>query len=171
VSSHPTVTVVDRVDRLYSTMLGSIIERDSSSSSSRNTNPSTFIPPPPSQNGFPKALHRSAFKKSLVASSRAPARADQPLRAPPVAPTLAQTAPSPQEGTISGGSGTQREVDEVLRSVQAENEARVAGMTAEERQSERDDLEARFGKGLLDGLRKRREIREGKQRESLELRL
>ena len=55
---------------------------------------------------------------------------------------------------------------EVLRSVQSENEARVAGMSAEERDSEREDLEARFGKGLLDGLRKRREAREGKQGQS-----
>ena len=56
---------------------------------------------------------------------------------------------------------------EVLRSVQSENEARVAGMSAEERESEREDLEARFGKGLLDGLRKRREARERKQGQSL----
>lgn len=58
------------------------------------------------------------------------------------------------------------DVEEVLRSVQAENEAQVAGMSAEERQSEREDLEARFGKGLLDGLRKRREAKEAKQCES-----
>jgi hypothetical protein len=47
--------------------------------------------------------------------------------------------------------------------VDDENTQRVASMTAEEREEEVGELKARFGSGLEDLMRRRREKREGKQ--------
>jgi hypothetical protein len=51
----------------------------------------------------------------------------------------------------------------VRRMVDDENTQRVASMTAEEREEEVGELKARFGSGLEDLMRRRREKREGKQ--------
>lgn len=48
----------------------------------------------------------------------------------------------------------------MIRSVQAENEATIAAMSPEERELEREELLARFGGGLLETFKKRREARE-----------
>lgn len=49
------------------------------------------------------------------------------------------------------------------RMVDKENAQRVASMTAEEREEEVGELKARFGSGLEDLMRQRRQKREGKQ--------
>jgi hypothetical protein len=54
-------------------------------------------------------------------------------------------------------------MEKVRRGADDENTRRVAEMTAEEREEEVGELKARFGSGLEDLMRRRRENREGKQ--------
>jgi hypothetical protein len=51
------------------------------------------------------------------------------------------------------------EAERVQKEVDAENAARVEGMSAEEREQEVEELKERFGAGLVDIMRKRREKR------------
>lgn len=132
------------------TMLGSIIERSAPSSSSA---PVSFIPSPPSASGFPKAQHRSAFKKSL-------ARPAQPRTAAPpsLGPTPAQATQTAQQ--FDNDDDHLDETAKILRSVQRENEDKLASMSSEEIQQKKEELLERFGGGLLDQFRKRREQRQ-----------
>lgn len=60
----------------------------------------------------------------------------------------------------SNKSGPHSEVEEVRRTIDAENSSRVANMSDGERQQEVEELKERFGPGILELMRKRRAARE-----------
>jgi hypothetical protein len=122
-------------------LVGKIVEKASSS------NP----PPPPrpptsaSAHAFPPVLHRSQRPKT---SSR-------------FGSSLLQTQKlgESSKGAAAWNDENKTESERVRESVDDENTRRVAGMSAEEREEEVEELKARFGSGLEDLMRKRREKR------------
>lgn len=76
----------------------------------------------------------------------------------------AQTECKSASEELEGGEG-EDETERMLRSVGRENDDKIAAMTPQEIQQEKDELIERFGGGLLDVLRKRREKREQSQGE------
>jgi len=70
----------------------------------------------------------------------------------------AQTERKSASEELEGGEG-EDETERMLRSVGRENDDKIAAMTPQEIQQEKDELIERFGGGLLDVLRKRREKR------------
>lgn len=67
----------------------------------------------------------------------------------------------PAVGPSAAAPGTGSEAEEVQRQVDAENSARVAAMSDSERAQEVEELKERFGGGVVDLMRKRREARGG----------
>ena len=83
-----------------------------------------------------------AANSSTSASAPAPASADVP------------------EQDVS--TQAEDETSRIIQSVQRENDDRLQAMSHDERMAEKQELLGKFGGGLLDVLRKRREAREGK---------
>lgn len=138
-------------------MLGSIVEKDVPAPKA----PSLPTARPGSIGGFPQAAHRSTSRFAL-AKAAAAARGKGPASAatsrPARAPALQTTGPDPDEPDPAAPLSESEEV-RIRREVSAENDARLAAMTVDEVVQEREELLARFGPGLLDVLRKRRETR------------
>lgn len=145
-------------------IVGEVLERRAGGKASN------AAPTPPSQShaGFPKVQHRShvsAFKRVRAQAARpgamgaeqdAPAVQDSAaapagpsrMAARPAVPPAPRSAPSPSEGLSADG---------ILQQVQAENNERVSRMSESERQEELGELEAMFGRDLLERLRQRGE--------------
>jgi hypothetical protein len=148
---------------ITSSMLGSIVEKDVPAP----TAPSLPSARPGNVGGFPQATHRSTSRFALAkatAASRGKGPAAPAGSRPARAPALQTTSPNPDEAPpqhsiSSKPPGSETEEARIRREVSAENDARLAAMTAEEVLQEREELLARFGPGLLDVLRKRRETR------------
>ncbi|KAJ3572950.1 hypothetical protein NP233_g2738 [Leucocoprinus birnbaumii] len=130
-------------------LLGSVIERKSKGPS---------VPPRsinPSVHGFPVVQHRSksAFARSRE-EARKPISISQEMRpqAPPVIVSDSQ---------VSGDAEPKEpNTDDWRAQMSAENEKRVAGMTAEEREAEKREILERFGVGIGDVLKRARLARE-----------
>lgn len=142
------------VDRVYNILilanhqpimiLRDIVERPLTSS--------PFSPPPPpkapsSSQAFPPVLHRSLRKPPKSAQFRHA----QPDTQPEAGPSKPRAG-----GTATQGEG---EYEQVRQSVDVENRQRVESMSQEEREEEIQELKERFGPGLLELMRKRREGR------------
>ncbi|WWC72877.1 uncharacterized protein I206_106841 [Kwoniella pini CBS 10737] len=139
-------------------MLKDIVERPSKPPVA----PSAPVPSS-SSSGFPLAVHRSqrpsAFAKARH-SQAARAAGEQAAgqgKAVDVPPTLHTSQP---HRAHSNSIDKLSEVEEVRRSVQDENARRVEGMTQIERDGEVEELKERFGSGIVELMRKRKEARE-----------
>lgn len=133
-------------------MIKSIVEKPTSS-----PNPPQFTPPQvPTLGGFPRATHRSQ-STSLFSKARSKPLPSRQAQAPVVQSTV--PIPPPPTSRISFPQNLSDE-QHIIDSAQRENEERIAGMSLEERQQEAKELVERFGGGLADILRKRREARE-----------
>jgi hypothetical protein len=133
-------------------LVGKIIEKPS---------PSSADPPPPpraptssSAHSFPPVLHRSQRATSRFGSNAQKVGESSKSKS---------AAPIPKPVQHQDDFETLPEGEKVRRMVDDENTQRVASMTAEEREEEVGELKARFGSGLEDLMRRRREKREGKQ--------
>ncbi|GFZ47259.1 hypothetical protein JCM24511_05002 [Saitozyma sp. JCM 24511] len=131
-------------------------------------------PPTPSTSAFPPAVHRSQRPKTSAFSR---ARRDESTRSAggqvlgegriveSVHPVELDAGPSagPSASRLSGPRDgvSESEYERVRREVDAENTARVESMTEEERISEVQELQERFGPGLVELMRKRRAARQG----------
>ncbi|KAG6820119.1 hypothetical protein H0H93_005125 [Arthromyces matolae] len=124
-----------------SSLVGSVFERKSTSHSS----PKIFTP---AKAGFPAAQHRS---KSAFARNLEGVRKNGASR-PREAPTITSSA-----ATRPSGSS---DPNEWRNQVSRENEQRVASMTDEERERERQEILERFGAGVGDILKKVKLARE-----------
>ncbi|CED82381.1 Uncharacterized conserved protein [Phaffia rhodozyma] len=140
-------------------MIGSIVEKPSSS-----PKPPLFVPPSaPTPGGFPRAAHRSK-STSLFAQARSKPSPSRQIQAPVVQSTI--PIPPPPRSRYPLESHHDQSVSEerrIIESAQRENEERIAGMSLDEREQEARELVERFGGGLADLLRKRREAREAKE--------
>lgn len=126
-------------------IVGSIVERKPASSSQHK-------PIGSSASGFPSVQHRS---KSAFARTREDLRKASFSRSqgvPKVAVTLASPPPPLPS---SDGDGWREQISR-------ENEERVANMTEEEREQERQEILERFGANVGDILRKAQKAREGR---------
>ncbi|WVW79585.1 hypothetical protein I302_101554 [Kwoniella bestiolae CBS 10118] len=146
-------------------MLKDIVERPSKA-------PSTPSAPAPGGVGFPIAVHRSqrpsAFAKSRQQQAARQAgvgsKAVGEGRAVDIIPSIGI---SPRQDEGPSAQGQLSEMEEVRRSVEAENTKRVEGMSNAEREEEVEELKERFGSGLMELMRKRKETREGKKPENV----
>ena len=122
-------------------LVGSVIERKPTS----NSVTKVFIP---TKTGFPAVQHRSksAFARSIEGLRKAGTSRSRDV--PIVVPS--RTAPSPE--TADAGDWRNQ--------MSRENEERVASMTEEERERERQEILDRFGEGVGDLLRKVKLARE-----------
>ncbi|WRT69287.1 uncharacterized protein IL334_006271 [Kwoniella shivajii] len=142
-------------------MLKDIIERPSQAP----TAPTAPQPRAPGGTGFPVAVHRSqrpsAFAKAR--QQQAARQAGQKVvgegKAVDAVPALQISSPVSEDVKHVKLS----EVDEVRKSVEAENIRRVEGMSQTEREDEVEELKEIFGGGIVDLMRKRKEARETKQ--------
>ncbi|KAG6829441.1 hypothetical protein H0H87_011396 [Tephrocybe sp. NHM501043] len=123
------------------TLVGSVFERKPSSHST----PKAFTP---AKTGFPSVQHRSksAFARNLEGVRKA--GAGRPQNAPTVAPSRPVR---PMEPT---------DPEEWRNQMSRENEQRVASMTEEEREEERQEILNRFGAGVGDLLKRVKLARE-----------
>lgn len=124
-------------------ILGNIVEKPSSSSSA----PAPPRPPSLNSQAFPPVLHRSQRPGSRF--STGPPKLGESSKAPP---TNNATTSRPVYENLS-------EEERLRQSVDDENERRVAGMDSETRDEEVRELKERFGPGLEDLMRKRRQKR------------
>lgn len=107
--------------------------------------------------GFPRALHRSEKKKSAFLQSReANSRSLNDSNVPPTPVGIPSDDPTPNIESLNYDAPP----DTLLAQISQENEQRVASMTEQERESERQEILARFGSGVGEILRKAREARE-----------
>jgi hypothetical protein len=132
-------------------LVGKIIEKPSSSSANPPHPPRA--PTSSSAHSFPPVLHRSQRATSRFGSNAQKVGESSKSKS---------TAPIPKP-VNQDDFETLPEGEKVRRMVDDENAQRVASMTAEEREEEVEELKARFGSGLEDLMRRRREKREGKQ--------
>lgn len=126
-------------------LVGKIVEKASSS----NPPPPPRAPTSASAHAFPPVLHRS--QRSKTGSRFGSNLQTQKLGESSTSPAPALTPARDHENLT--------ESERVRESVDDENIRRVAGMTVEEREEEVEELKARFGSGLEDLMRKRRERR------------
>ena len=126
-------------------LVGKIVEKASSS----NPPPPPRAPTSASAHAFPPVLHRS--QRSKTSSRFGSNLQTQKLGESSTSPAPALTPARDHENLT--------ENERVRESVDDENTRRVAGMTAEEREEEVEELKARFGSGLEDLMRKRRDKR------------
>lgn len=154
-------------------MIGSIVEKEASFPSPPSLPSPNAAASSSSTAGFPQATHRSLSRFALNklnkanGASSAGGGESRPVRAP----ALQTTAPAEERPTRStapaapSSSSTSRqpqtEEDRIVAEAGRENDLRLAGMSASEIASEREELLARFGPGLAEILRKRREKRDG----------
>ena len=132
-------------------LVGKIVEKPSSTSA--NPPPPPRAPTSSSAHAFPPVLHRSQRATSRFGSNAH--KVGESSKSQPTAPIPRPANHDDFEGLPEG--------EKVRRMVDDENTQRVASMTAEEREEEVGELKARFGSGLEDLMRRRREKREGKQ--------
>ncbi|KAK4687310.1 RNA polymerase II-associated protein 1, partial [Tremellales sp. Uapishka_1] len=127
-----------------------IVERSSGSSSQP-------LPPQPSSSssGFPTVQHRSLRPKPVSAFARAKKEEETRKAGGRV---LGEGRIVESIPVVQFAAG-RNEVEEVRKSVEAENARRVEDMGEEERQEEARELKERFGVGVVDVLRRRREAR------------
>ncbi|KDQ62123.1 hypothetical protein JAAARDRAFT_30030 [Jaapia argillacea MUCL 33604] len=142
-------------------MIGSVVERSTGSgthSAPRNGGSG--------KTGFPSVQHRS---KSAFARGREELKrkgTDRPTEVPIVKPSQA-IGQGGGEGNVTGKVPPQPASEEDWRrQIDEENKKRVESMTDEEREQERQDILEKFGSGVGDILRKAREARERKSRET-----
>jgi len=133
-------------------LVGKIIEKPSSSSA--NPPPPPRAPTSSSAHSFPPVLHRSQRATSRFGSNAQKVGESSKSKS-------TSSVPKPVLGEDDFESLPEGE--KVRRMVDDENTQRVASMTAGEREEEVGELKARFGSGLEDLMRRRREKREGKQ--------
>ena len=132
-------------------LVGKIVEKPSSSSA--NPPPPPRAPTSSSAHAFPPVLHRSQRATSRFGSNAQ--KVGESSKSQSTAPIPKPVNQEEFENLPEG--------EKVRRMVDDENTQRVASMTAEEREAEVGELKARFGSGLEDLMRRRREKREGKQ--------
>jgi hypothetical protein len=126
-------------------LVGKIVEK----ASSANPPPPPRPPTSASAHAFPPVLHRSQRPKtsSRFGSSLQTQKLGESSKPPASSPAAAWNHEDKTES------------ERVRESVDDENTRRVAGMSAEEREEEVEELKARFGSGLEELMRKRREKR------------
>ncbi|WWD06966.1 hypothetical protein V865_005063 [Kwoniella europaea PYCC6329] len=148
-------------------MLKDIVERPSKP-------PSAPSAPTPGGAGFPVAVHRSQ-RPSAFAKARQQQAARQSGqtskvvgegKAVDVVPSIGISTTPHNEGVSSQGNLS--EMEQVRRSVEVENTRRVEGMSSAEREDEVEELKERFGSGIVDLMRKRKEAREGRSSQVVE---
>ncbi|KAH8082422.1 hypothetical protein BXZ70DRAFT_1068239 [Cristinia sonorae] len=131
-----------------SALIGSVIERKAGPS----------VPPKPNQTGatgFPSARHRS---QSAFSKARGEAKKSNRAQQVPVVESL----PPPPKGLPN-----LEDADDWRRQAEEENQRRVACMSHEEREQEKREILERFGPNIADVLRKAREAREAKTKETV----
>ncbi|KAL0580108.1 hypothetical protein V5O48_001884 [Marasmius crinis-equi] len=135
-------------------LIGSVVERAPSASNFKSPSLS-----PTARAGFPAVQHRSLEKakgKSAFARSREASKTNTSIsRDAPVPRVLPHRAPQSE--------------NDWRTQISRENEAKVDGMTEEERQSEIREIMERFGAGVGDILKKAREARERKEKSGIPL--
>lgn len=140
-------------------------------------------PLPPPRSAASSFQNSNASISSASGSTRARAQADpsesgstfngeriphvdfqtpHPASAPPTRPSQ-RVRPAPASTSSLPAGKALSETEEIQRQVEQENRARVEAMSPEEREAERAELLERFGGGLLDLMRKRRQQREAAQ--------
>ena len=125
--------------------------------------PSSSQPPAPPQPPKPSA-HKAGFP---IAKRRAPLSTREPIA------SSYRVTNGPSSGSGSRGTGERfahedfsqpfggrPSSDDTQRQMEEENQAKVAAMTPEERDLEKEELLARFGGGVVEVMRKRREQRQ-----------
>ncbi|RSH95136.1 hypothetical protein EHS25_000222 [Saitozyma podzolica] len=151
-------------------ILRDIVERSPAAPSP----PAPPQPPAPSTSAFPPALHRSQRPKTSAFSR---ARRDESTRSsggqvlgegrivesvPPVGLDAGRSAGQSASRLSAPRDGvSESDYERIRREVDAENTAWVEGMTEEERVTEMQELQERFGPGLIELMRKRRAARQG----------
>lgn len=158
-------------------MLRGIVERETAAPKAP-TPPSAPSDPSSSSSGFPAIVHRSqrttkrpsAFANRNAQSGLHIGRGVDSVpsvQAGPSSISAGSAGPSNAKSNANAGSSTGAgqdlsqlsEAERIRREVAAENTARVADMTSEEREQEAAELTERFGPGLMEAMRKRREKR------------
>ena len=125
--------------------------------------PPSSQPPAPPQPPKPSA-HKAGFP---IAKRRAPLATREPIA------SSSRGTAGPSSGSGSRGTeerfahedfsqpfGGRPSSDDTQRQMEEENQAKVAAMTPEQRDLEKEELLARFGGGLVEVMRKRREQRQ-----------
>lgn len=142
-----------------------IIERPTSKPSEPGTAPTAPAPPklPTAQaRGFPAVAHRSQGTSSFArARKNNETRSAGGLATGEGRVVEAIPAVGSSSGMSVPSTAPLSEAEEVRRQVDSENAARVAAMSDTERQHEAEELKERFGSGLADLMRRRREARGG----------
>lgn len=157
-------------------MIGSIVEKEASFPSAPSLPPSSSssnAAAASSSTGFPQATHRSLSRFALNklnkanGASSAGGGGSRTVRAPALQ-TTAPTEERPNRSTAPAAPSSsstsrqlQTEEDRIVAEAGRENDLRLASMSPSEIASEREELLARFGPGLGEILRKRREKRDG----------
>jgi hypothetical protein len=139
-------------------IIGDIQERSSTASNSAPTPPSFADQ---ASTGFPQITHRSrvsAFKRARTQAEK-PGSGFRSVDAPAVATTSSQVESrlAPQRPFVPAAAGSALDSEQILQQVQLENEAKIASMSAQERETELGELREMFGSDLLDRLRRRAE--------------
>lgn len=145
-----------------------IVERPASKPTEPGSAPEPPRPPVASRGGFPIAAHRSkgmsAFARARKddAARRAGGLPAGQGRVVENVPTVGSTS---GETSAAGASAAPpaTEEEKIRRQVEDENRARVAAMSPAEREQEAEELKERFGPGLADLMRKRRDARTSQQ--------
>lgn len=145
-------------------LVGSVFERKSSSNSSGSN-----VFKRPTGTGFPSAQHRSksAFARAREQRQQQQTNAtEQPQSRSVIPPVISgqkaqsktSAAPSVEiRPSLVASSDNDNESPDWRAQMSAENEARVANMTEEEREEERKQIFEQFGPGIADILRRARE--------------
>lgn len=150
-------------------LIRDIVERPASTPTEPGAAPAPPRPPAASRGGFPIAAHRSKGQSAFArarkndAERRAGGLSTGQGRIVENVPTVgaASSAPVKEEATPLPTPATEEE--KIRRQVEAENRARVANMSPAEREQEAEELKERFGPGLADLMRKRRDARAPQQ--------
>ncbi|KAI0763560.1 hypothetical protein BD413DRAFT_483649 [Trametes elegans] len=139
-----------------STLIGSILERKPVGKPSAPSDRTT-------KTGFPAVQHRSqsAFARARQASQKTGGERlrDVPVVQPSSSPLAQQTLESKPITPPGDPDGWRTHMEE-------ENRSRVDAMTAEEREQERAEILEKFGPNVAEVLKKAREAREGKRKDS-----
>jgi hypothetical protein len=108
--------------------------------------------------GFPAPQHRAAAKSAFARAREARADAAKEKTRLDAPPALHTSSPATDSVANSAHTATQKAQSEAEWAAQmaAENDARVAGMSDDERAEEVREILARFGAGVGDVLAKRR---------------
>ncbi|TFY63819.1 hypothetical protein EVJ58_g3027 [Rhodofomes roseus] len=145
-----------------SPLVGSILERKPHS----NPSAPSFRPTLSGKTGFPSVQHRSKSAFARAREEQKNGEPSRPQRAPVVQPAMKLEIPRPKVvgKPATGESGDWR------RQIEEDNRRRVEAMTEAEREQERREILEKFGPDVVEILRKAKEARErkGKQTEGAE---